>query len=255
MAGIHGFLVNYATSVTVQNFNSIRMELDRINASKYGDAGNEEAFLEYLERLLINTEDITALAVGTELSFAHDTGLDKFTVTFQALKSREQRMAFLQIVRFLGQQQSDDSTIVAAAARQTINLVAPALDKLVYKTPASVGVLQSGNNIDLVFFPISIANGGTEDYPDGATGLDVYEQMVREFLYFHTAGGINLGTFASSGWITGAFDTPISPTEYKITFAADTTERRNLTYQIAGLAEAGIHNTYKQLRAAGVALV
>lgn len=253
--GLHGFKVSYAASVTVQNFNALRMELDRINASKFGDAGNEAQFLGYLTDLLINSDDDTVLAVGAELAFVHDSGADKFTITFQALKSAAQRLGFLQVVRLLGStQNSDDPTIIAAAARQTAGLAAPSLDKLVYKTPLSAGILQSGNNIDLVFLPISIANDGSEDYPDGATGLAIYEQMVLEFLYFHTAGGINLGTFAGTGWISAAFDTPTTPTEYKITFNADTKAKRELTYQIAGLAEAGIPNTYKQLLAAGTVL-
>lgn len=232
----------YNNDVLVVNYASLTILLDSIQASKIGDVGN----VEELTHLLVTKLGLQS-AILNKLTIVSNVGSDSVLLTYSNLRYPWERLAFLQHVRLITKNLSDDPTILLEIGNQTIGSTA----KLVYNVADPI--VQSGSNLDLQFDVIA-------GYPNEAGGgLTIYEQMFKEHLAFMTNGGIDISQFGlgSDGeHITASFDVPAAPTLYKVRFDlnAASAARTEQFYQIAALCESGIANTYVELKTAGAVL-
>jgi len=232
----------YANDVQVINRQALAVELDSIQGSKIGDAKN----IENLTKILITDLGIDPTILDGNLTIVSDVVNDKVTLTYNDLRKRWQCLAFLQHIRMLTKHETDDLVAVNEGALATIN----STTKLVLN---STPIIRSGvTNYKLQFDTVA-------GYPNEANGgLDIYERMFKERLDFLTNGEISITTFGIGvdDYISGSFDNPVTPTLYTVTFdlAASTPLKVETVYEISGLVEGGIPNTYEHLKTAGAVL-
>lgn len=244
MAGLWGLKTGtYATDVTVNNYASISVELDSLQASKIGDAKNEQRLVD----ILITDLQIDSSFLDSKLTITSDVANDKVTLDYINLREPWERLAFLQHIRLLTKQLSDDVTIIKEKLLEIINVAGA--NKLVLNATPIVTV--GNTQVQLVFDVIS-------GYPVDTAGLLIYEQMFKEWVSFCTDAGIDILLFGSGAddWIMAAFDNPSTPATWTVTFdlTDGSQDKVQMVTQIIAICQAGITNTYETLKDAGAVL-
>lgn len=232
----------YATDVFVTDHQFLTIELDPIQASKYGDAKN----VENITKLLV-TDLGQDPAILEKMTITANVNADTLTIEYADIRYKWERLAVLQHIRLLKNELSDDVVITKFAADAHYN----AVDKLVL---SSTPIVTSGNTIFQLFFDV------ISGYPNEAGGgLVIYEKMFKEWMAFLTDGGIDIQAFGSgaeAAHITATFDNLVTPTQWIVTFdmTAPSDEKIQDMYTMASIAMGGIPNTYHSIYDAGLSL-
>lgn len=240
----------YTDDVVVTNYQSISFILNSVQSTKFGQLSNEALLDDIFEiNGSLGTNSI-APDLRVKTTIVHDQPGDKNTITVVSFEKPEEIIAFLQIIRLQHKEISDDGTILSEYKKR----IAASGDKLKLVSPYNI---QSGDNQTLIFDIVSIANGGSVDFPVEADGLTIYEKMFKEFISVATNKVISIGTFGTGdwAWITAAFDpNDTSPTSWRVTFNTDSVAKRKTFQQIGDIVEAGIYNIPLEIKAAGAVL-
>lgn len=183
----------YDDDVSVLNYNSLQIVLDACQASKYGITTN----VEDITKLLVTNLNLNSEILNKMTITADSSGTDTITILYQNLRLSYERLAFLQHIRLLTKQLSDDIPI----SKQHQLTYFSATDKL--ELNASTPFETTGNTIFKFHFDV-IAG-----YPNEAGGgLDVYEMMFKEQMCYLTNGEIDIEDFGvgdAGAHISGSF--------------------------------------------------